>query len=204
MKPAPKKRGRPRAFDDAVVLDRAIDTFLEHGYSGASLDALTTAMGVNKPSLYGAFGDKRRLFLRAVETLAARVGRRIHTAFQRGDTLEGSLREVFLEAVEIYLGGPSPPGCLVVSGTTTEALADEGLGEFSREFYARADHVVAKWIRERRPAGRDDTGVSSLLLSRLVNGVIHDIALRARVGQSRAELRDHARGAAMALSRAAT
>jgi len=203
MKQTLKKRGRPRAFDDAVVLDRAAKTFLEHGYSAASLDALTSAMGVNKPSLYGAFGDKRGLFLRAVEALVAKIGRRIQTAFERSDTLEGSLHETFLEAVEIYLDGERPPGCLVVSGTTTEAIVDEGFAEFSRQFYARSDHAVAKWIAQRLPPRRQDGSVSALVLSRLVNGVIHDIALRARVGQSRAELREYARGAAIALGRAA-
>lgn len=198
MTPTPKKRGRPRAFDDAVVLARATDTFLKFGYSGTSLDALTTAMGLNKPSLYAAFGDKRRLFVRVVEELAARRGRRFRVAFERGDTLQASLREMFLEAVDIYLDPATPPGCLMVSGSTTEAVVDEGLADLTRAFFALSDRVLATWIAERAPE-RDSNGAT--VLSRLVNGVIHDIALRARVGESRARLREYARGAATALSR---
>ena len=157
-------------------------------------------MGLAKPSLYAAFGDKRSLFLRATEEFARRVGDRIRVAFERSDTLEGSLREALLEAVDIYLGGQAPPGCLIVNGSTTEAIADEGLAQFSREFFAKCDHVVARWIARRIT---EEGGVSALVLSRLFNGVIHDIAIRARVGESRTELRAYARGAAVALSRAA-
>jgi TetR/AcrR family transcriptional regulator, copper-responsive repressor len=198
MTPTPKKRGRPRAFDDAVVLARATETFLKFGYSGTSLDALTTAMGLNKPSLYAAFGDKRRLFVRVVEELAVKRGRRFRMAFERGDTLEASLREMFLEAVDIYVDPETPPGCLMVSGGATEATVDEGFADLTREFFALSDRVVATWIAERAP---DHVGVPALMLSRLVNGVIHDLALRARVGESRARLREYARGAATALSK---
>jgi len=197
MTPPTKRRGRPRAFDDAIVLARATDTFLKHGYAGASLDALTTAMGLNKPSLYAAFGDKRRLFQRTVVDLAARRGQRFRAAFERGTTLETALREMLLEAVEIYLGGDEPAGCLMVNGATTEALVDPGLAELTREFFALSDRVVATWIARHAP------DAEALALSRMVNGVIHDMALRARVGESRAKLRDYARGSALLLSRAA-
>ncbi len=196
----PKKRGRPRTFDPEVVLERATETFLKFGYSGASLDALTTSMGLNKPSLYAAFGDKRALFVQVLEHRADQVARRIQAAFARGNSLEGSLREAFLEAVEVYTAPDAPPGCLVVSGSSTEAVVDEGLARFSREFFARCDHVVAKWFTERVATEGD---VSALNLSRLFNGVIHDIALRARVGEAPARLRDYAKGAAVALTKAA-
>lgn len=199
MNEAPRKRGRPRGFDEAVAVDRAIDTFLRLGYSGASLDALTTAMGVNKPSLYAAFGDKRRLFQRAVEARAAAVGARLRAAFEAGDTLESSLRGFFLEAVAVYVDDEVPSGCLVVSGTVTEALADEALATWSRDFFAQCDRAVARWI-ERRVGSGGPLGPAAV--SRMANGVVHDIALRARVGESRAALQRHARDAATALARA--
>jgi TetR/AcrR family transcriptional regulator, copper-responsive repressor len=193
----PKKRGRPRAFDDDVVLARATETFLRFGYSGASLDALTTAMGLNKPSLYAAFGDKRGLFLRAIEDLAKKRGRRFRDAFERGTTLHDSLREMFLEGVEIYLEPEGAPGCLMVSGSTTEAVVDPGLAEVTREFFAHTDRALATMLATR-VAGAN--AASMAMLARLTNGVIHDLALRARVGESRARLREHARGAAQMLS----
>lgn len=192
-----KRRGRPRAFTDAVVLARATDTFLTHGYAGTSVEALATAMGLNKPSLYAAFGDKRRLFQRTLTDLAAERGRRLRAAFDRGATLAAALDAMLLEAVEIYVGGEVPPGCLVVNGATTEALVDDDLARASREFFALSDRVVATWIARHAPDA-DAVG-----LSRLANGVVHDLALRARVGESRAKLREYARSSARLLARAA-
>lgn len=203
MSELPKKRGRPRAFDEHVVLDRAIETFLRHGYAGASLDALTSSMGVNKPSLYAAFGEKRGLFLRATEALARRVAQRLGAAFERGASLEDALAAMFLEAVEVYSGGQAPPGCLIVSGTITESIVDPGMAEFSRAFLARCDVILGKGIAAKRLEGTEETAMPSAVLSRLANGVVHDIALRARAGESKASLRKHARGAASALARAA-
>src|SRR3954467_12458672 len=63
-------RGRPRAFDADRALDRALTVFWKKGYEGASLPELTKAMGINRPSLYAAFGNKEALFRKAVERYA--------------------------------------------------------------------------------------------------------------------------------------
>ncbi len=60
-------RGRPRAFNRERALQRATDVFWRKGYDGASLSDLTSAMGINPPSLYAAFGDKETLYLEALE-----------------------------------------------------------------------------------------------------------------------------------------
>jgi len=82
------ERGRPRSFDRAAALRRAMEVFWAKGYEGASLSDLTAAMGINSPSLYAAFGSKEALFLEATEpTRAARVpisGRRSKKPRPRG------------------------------------------------------------------------------------------------------------------------
>jgi TetR/AcrR family transcriptional regulator, copper-responsive repressor len=65
--PGPAVRGRPRAFDRERALQRATDVFWRKGYEAASLSDLTSAMGINPPSLYAAFGDKETLYLEALE-----------------------------------------------------------------------------------------------------------------------------------------
>ena len=62
----PKRRGRPREYDPDAALVRATESFWERGYSGTSLDELSEATGMNRPSLYGAFGDKRDLYLKTL------------------------------------------------------------------------------------------------------------------------------------------
>src|SRR4051795_3488912 len=61
----PKRRGRPRAYQPEVALGKALDLFRKDGFAATSLDDLSAATGMNRPSLYGAFGDKRELFIKS-------------------------------------------------------------------------------------------------------------------------------------------
>src|SRR4051812_17434894 len=61
----PKRRGRPRAYQPEVALGKALDLFRKDGFAATSLDDLSAATGMNRPSLYGAFGDKRELYLKS-------------------------------------------------------------------------------------------------------------------------------------------
>jgi AcrR family transcriptional regulator len=195
-----KKRGRPREFDPTVALVGAARTFLRHGYSGTSLETLVRAMNLNKPSLYAAFGDKKSLYLTVLKQRFRQVGTRYQLAFDKGRTLEESLRNVFEDAVELCLGEGGPPGCPIASASATEALTDQEIGDFAREFRALTDKGMARWVRTRRKGEGD---VSADGIGRLASSVLHDIALRARIGESRAKLRELAGDAAKALARAA-
>ncbi|MET0886036.1 MAG: helix-turn-helix domain-containing protein, partial [Mycetocola sp.] len=64
--------GRPRGFEADLALDAAVDVFWRRGYDGASLSELTAAMGINRPSLYAAFGDKAQLFQSALHRYVER------------------------------------------------------------------------------------------------------------------------------------
>ena len=74
VEPASRPRGRPRAFDRDAALDRAMHLFWRKGYESTSVSDLTEAMGIAPPSLYAAFGDKKRLFLEAVDRYQAGPG----------------------------------------------------------------------------------------------------------------------------------
>src|SRR6185312_6508146 len=94
----PAKRGRPRAFDAERALDRALNVFWRKGYEGASLPELTKAMGINRPSLYAAFGNKEALFKKALDRYASGpagyVGRALAAPTARGvfeALLEGAI-----------------------------------------------------------------------------------------------------------------
>jgi AcrR family transcriptional regulator len=191
------KRGRPREFDPKIALAGASETFIRYGYSGASLDALARAMQLNKPSLYAAFGDKRALFLLVLEERYRRVGVRYRAQFEKGRTLEEALRNVFEDAVEVCLGEGGPPGCPIASAAATEALEDPAIGEATRQFRVRSDQGIAVWIRSKIEPERASLADG---IARLASGVLYDIALRARGGESRAELRQLARDSSQILA----
>src|SRR6195952_4223563 len=75
---APKRRGRPRGYEPEVALGRALDLFRKDGFAATSLDDLSAATGMNRPSLYGAFGDKRELYIKSYQRYRADA----HTAMQ--------------------------------------------------------------------------------------------------------------------------
>src|ERR1700722_2395852 len=116
----PKRRGRPRAYDPQAALQRATDSFWRSGYSGTSLDEICAATGMNRPSLYAAFGDKHTLYLKALEHYW-QLG--LVTMREALADRDRPLGEVLMRAYDaqlsIYFSGDGRPrGCFAV-GTAT-------------------------------------------------------------------------------------
>lgn len=112
-----RERGRPRSFDIDHALDRAVEVFWKHGYQDASLSDLTEAMGLSKPSLYAAFGDKEALYLKGLERYVDLLIER--HAVILSDTADGrSAVDGFLRSLATMLADPAMPGgCFIINGT---------------------------------------------------------------------------------------
>lgn len=108
------ERGRPRNFDRALALRRAMEVFWERGYEGTSLSDLTEAMGIERPSLYAAFGCKEALFREAVDLYNEIEGvpaqRVLETALTARQAIETMLRDY----AATYTQAGKPPGCMIV------------------------------------------------------------------------------------------
>jgi TetR/AcrR family transcriptional regulator, copper-responsive repressor len=117
------ERGRPRGFDVEKALEQAMSVFWRHGFLNASLTELTTAMGLNKPSLYAAFGDKESLYLKALDRyvkhyILDRLAL-LETGDKRRDAFENFLRAL----AAMYVDATLPGGCFIING------ASDGGGE---------------------------------------------------------------------------
>ena len=106
-------RGRPREFDTDAALDQAMCAFWRHGYEGASLRELTEAMGISPTSLYAAFGDKKALFLAAVDRYLATHGAFTVQTLENEPTARRAIARLLEEASEAYSDPSLPGGCLV-------------------------------------------------------------------------------------------
>src|SRR5438094_9922303 len=105
--------GRPRAFDVDEALDQALKVFWRKGYEGTSLPDLTKAMGINRPSLYAAFGNKEELFRKALDRYAE--GPAAYAAEALNEPTARAVAELLLEGSVNLLTDPrNPRGCLVV------------------------------------------------------------------------------------------
>jgi AcrR family transcriptional regulator len=116
--------GRPREFNLDLALDRAMDVFWRKGYDGATLLDLTTAMRINRPSLYAAFGDKQALFRKALDRYAARPAAYLREALAE-PTVRTVVERLFRETIRTLTDPRNPRGCLLVHGTLTCGDASE-------------------------------------------------------------------------------
>lgn len=118
----PGKTGRPLSFDRDAALERAMLTFWRHGYETTSITDLTAAMGISTPSLYSAFGDKKRLFLEATQLYAGDL-EATAKAIDAAPTAREAAREMLEGAVVRYTGETTPQGCLLASATASGSAA---------------------------------------------------------------------------------
>jgi len=193
----PRRRGRPRAYDPEEALQRATDSFWRSGYSGTSLDEICAATGMNRPSLYGAFGDKHTLYLKALAHYWQLGLAAMRAALADHDRPLGEvLMRAYDAQLSIYFSGDGQPrGCFAVGTATTEAVEDAEIRSALVEGLRALDGDLEARFRIARDKGelKDDADPAALAV--LASATLHSVAIRARAGVSRADLREIVRKA---------
>jgi len=182
-----RPRGRPRSFERDEALDAAVLVFWEKGYDGASLEDLTKAMGINRPSLYATFGNKRSLFMHVIDRYAATHGARAFSAFRLERDNRTAIERFLHASIDCALADGTPRGCLINTVATEAAEKDPELRTKLADMFARTDTAIA-----RRITANDDGAVAAIHdpdgLARMAHSVTHSIMTRARAGASHDEL----------------
>lgn len=147
--------GRPRSFDEGVVLSRAMETFWTHGYAGTSPAQLAEATGIAKGSLYNAFSSKRALFDRCLELYHGQIAELAGALMQRPGPTRECLRDALRAVVDGDLAQSPRRGCLI--GNTAVELAGED-PELARKLRRMQDESTG-WFAERIERGQRDGDV---------------------------------------------
>lgn len=190
----PAKRGRPRAYDPATALQQAMELFWTQGYAGTSLDGLSEATGMNRPSLYGAFGGKKALYLRALEEYRAAGALAIGHAFAL-PTLREGLTEFYRSALGLYLSGESPRGCFLIGTAAVEAVQDEEVRAVLQGALADYDWMIEARMEKARRDGELPPDADSAGLAKIASAALYSLAIRSRGGDAVESLRKTAAAA---------
>jgi AcrR family transcriptional regulator len=184
-----RPRGRPRAYEPEVALRRATQAFWRDGFAGTSLDALTDAMDMNRPSLYGAFGDKRELFIKCYRRYRDDARAAMGDIFRDELPIRRRLERIYAVALDIYLSGESGPrGCFTVMTAVSEAVHDPDIRAMVLEGFAELDKAFAACFRRARENGELPESADPVVLAQLASATIHTIAIRSRARMPRKEL----------------
>ncbi len=193
---APKRRGRPRAYEPEIALGKALDLFRKDGFAATSLDDLSAATGMNRPSLYGAFGDKRELYIKSYARYRADARAAMLDIFQHEMPIRQRLQRIYAVALDIYLSGESGPrGCFTVMTAASEAVSDPDIRTMVLEGFLELDKAFAACFRSAREKGELPASADPIVLAQLASATIHTIAIRARARVPRKELEAIVKGA---------
>ncbi len=180
-------QGRPRAFNADIALDQALLLFWRKGYLGTSLTDLTKAMGINRPSLYAAFGNKETLFRKALDRYRDQQTTYVRDALKE-PTARRVIERMMQGVVNLVTDPGNPSSCLVTQSLLACADPDDPLHQELAE--RRAADEIAICDRFERAVSEGDLphDADPATLARFVLTVNSGLSVQAASGASRTEL----------------
>ena len=151
---------------------------------------------MNRPSLYGAFGDKRELYIKSYEAYRDRARARMGEVFGADMPLRPMLERIYSIALDMYLSGKDGPrGCFTVMTATSEAVFDPAIREMVLSGLVEVDRFFARIFKRAQERGELPASADPQVLAQLASATLHTIAVRARAKVPRAELDAIVKGA---------
>lgn len=186
-KQSPQK-GRPREFCRDEALDKALDAFWKRGYEGTTLAELTEAMGINRPSLYAAFGSKEELFRLAVDRYVETGPGFMQREALNERTALAVVTRLLMSHAESLTDPEHPPGCLVVQGALICGDAAESIKEELIARRAAGEADLRKRLERAKAEGDLKPDNDPAALARYIATVEQGMAVQAASGATREDL----------------
>jgi AcrR family transcriptional regulator len=183
----PQARGRPRCFDLEEALDRSLLLFWEKGFQNTSLDEIADAVGVKKPSLYAAFGDKEMLFRKVLQRYSDKLSEPLQ-ALDRYDDIRQAISVLIELGIASGCSNGHPRGCLLASAFADSTLLPPNLAKEIKALVNQADQAVAQRLKKAVRDGQLAPDFDTKGTAKFIVTLMHGIALRIRAGESQADL----------------
>jgi TetR/AcrR family transcriptional repressor of nem operon len=181
---------RPREFDREVVLDRAMRAFWLRGYEATSIQHLVACTGLQRGSLYGAFGDKRGLFFAAIERYDRVMTARLLAALDAPGSGLAAIRRFFRLKVSAAQTRGHPRGCLVTNTAAELASRDRGTAARIGATLGRIEAAFLRAVRRAQQAGEIGAARDARALARFLTSTAQGLSVMAKAAPGRATLED--------------
>lgn len=195
-------RGRPRKFDKEEVLQKILKEFWIKGFAATSLDDLSAATGLTRPSLYAAYGNKTQMYLAALQSFVGQMSENAMPALSGSRDLQSALEGFYQGALNVYFGSKKQAlGCLVFTTAIADVASDTQIKKAVSGFVEGLDGALAQCLGTYAP---DLDAAHTHSLAQLASGMLMNLATRARAGEKRAALDELAATSAAFIAQAVT
>jgi AcrR family transcriptional regulator len=180
-----KKRGRPRTYDPDTALTAALNLFWLKGFAGTSLDEISAATGMNRPSLYAAFGDKKALYRKALDKFSVEFLGRLERIVFAGLHIEEVLINFYLAALQTYRSDSNTAlGCPMLCTAPTEAGLDVAIQSDLKLILNKLDEVLALRFKQAHKQGQLRQSAKPKVLAQIAGALLYSLGIRIRARQA--------------------
>jgi TetR/AcrR family transcriptional regulator, transcriptional repressor for nem operon len=181
---------RPKEFDPDHAAQEAMETFWEHGYAATSVNDLLAEMGLSRGSLYDTFGDKKQLFLAALDKYEAQRGHELRKMLERPGSAKAALVDFIHMAADCCTSVEGRRGCLAGKAAMELAPHDKDIAEWLRKFHRRNIDLVARAILRGQQQREINDQLDSRAAARFLLNALGGLRLLGTMSPSESEVQD--------------
>jgi TetR/AcrR family transcriptional repressor of nem operon len=181
---------RPKEFDPGQAMREAMAAFWERGYHGTSVSDLLAEMKLNRGSLYGTFGDKKKLFLATLAEYERQSRETMRETLERPGSARAAIEQWAAEAAMFCAGEAGLRGCLGVKAAMEMAPHDKDVADWVRAVTRARDHLVAKAVRRGQSDGEINPRLDPRVVARCLNTLLAGLKVRGTAAPTDREVRE--------------
>jgi AcrR family transcriptional regulator len=183
------QRGRPKLYDAEAALKAAGSVFWVKGISGTSLDDLSDAMGMNRPSIYRAFGDKEDIYRQALNRFGGIMDEAFQQSLAKEQDIRKGLKKFYYRALDVYSSDDIPLGCMLWSTAPAATLIHPEVQSDLLNAIKHIDGLMLQRLKQAIKQGQISNTIDAKSLSKILQALLHSISIRVRAGESISSLK---------------